>query len=331
MKKFILNLFVIIGLVFFSTNALSQTRTAEKQKTTKEKKVSKAKKKQIKRIGTKSQKKAVQKKEMKVNGNLQKVGEKAVKVQQSSNILSPSISIITTVPERVPYKSGFLVEGTASPNTKVEVYNKARWEQNGYNTRRTKEYEVIKITSDENGKWKAKVVQPYSSIPATAYDLKFEISSKQFPYDRLATLPSPSIVYGTMAPPEIEETDGEVNLPSSKDFGGSYGSRYSTISGTGIPNMDININVATEYQSPRKRYNSGDAEMNTYLMEGETKTAKISSNGTWSIEVEVPNPHRLNRSFGVYNFKLVVKATQSASSSDVSEEAEKKFDNLKSL
>ena len=75
--------------------------------------------------------------------------------------------------------------------------------------------------------------------------------------------------------------------------------------------MDIKINVATEYQTPKQRYNSGDAEMNTQLMEGETKSAKISSNGTWSVRVKVPNPTSRNHSCGVYSFKLVIKDTQS--------------------
>ncbi|MCM4166093.1 hypothetical protein KCTC52924_03008 [Arenibacter antarcticus] len=321
MKKVILNL-LVLGVVCFSNNALSQHSPINKSKSANERNVSKKEKSTRIELQNKSTQTI---EEVKLDNAVQTAKGRTVEEVKPHPLL-PSISIITTTPDRVNHKNGFLVQGTSGPNKKVEVYNKARWKQKGYSYERAKEYDPIMVTADNNGKWKAKMEQPYLSVPSTAYDIKFEISSKQFPYDRLATLPSPSIVYGTMAPPKIEQTDGSIHLSSNKGPGGQYPTTYTTISGKGIPNMDIKISVATEYQSPIKRYSSGDEDnLGTYLRNGETKTTKITANGTWSVKVKVPNPHSLNRSFGVRNFKLVIKATQSASSSDVSEEAEKKF------
>lgn len=321
MKKVILNL-IVIGMVCFSTNAMSQNKTprATKEKTSQKTKKNPRKQPQIKSKSASSQNMEL----MEIDSSAQM--NKRTFEKAKPNNLTPSISRITDVPQRVKHLFGFLVVGTAGSNKEIEVVNKVHWRQKGYNYVRTKEYELIKVTSENDGTWKAKMERPYRSVPASAYDIKFEISSKQYPYPLHATLPEPSIVYGTMAPPAVERIDGNISLPSSAGPGGMYSEAYTTISGNGIPGMDIEINVGTEYQSPKNRYNSGDPEMNTYVMEGETKTTKISSDGTWTIKVKVPNPNSRNHSYGVYYFKLAVEATQSASSSDVSAIGKKKFD-----
>lgn len=319
MKKVVLNL-IVCGMICFTTNGLAQQTPTKTPRSPKEK-VKTSSEKTPKRIGTMSRN---------ANGEIKEISRKNVEIVEGPvdkiGSIMPSVSTITGVPERVKYKRGFLVTGVAGPENRVEMTNKVRWKQKGYNYERVKEYEVIKVTSESDGRWDAKMENPYRGVPEEAYNIKFEISSHQFPQDIRATIPEPTIVYGTMAPPEIGTTDGDVYFASNKAPGGMYPVSYTTISGRGIPNMDIKLVMAAEYKSHTQRYNTGDTEMTTFQMDGETETSKISSNGTWSVKVKIPNPYSLNRPYGVYAPKLLVTATQSASASDVSAEAKKRFD-----
>lgn len=315
MKNIILNV-IVGGLVCFSNVAISQNTPSRTTKSQKEKILRTQKK-------TPTHVKRTSQKEMK--GTSSKViGPAADHI--NINQLMSSVSSITNIPERVKYKFGFLVEGVAGPNNRIEITNKVRWKQKGYNYERVKEYDVIKVTSESDGTWDAKMENPYRGVPEGAYNIKFEISSHQYPQDITATLPPPSIVYGTMAPPEIIKTDREIKVASNPGPGGMYQETFTTVSGKGIPNMNIEVSVLAEYQTPAQRYNSGTPNMVIRFREGETKSVKISSNGTWSVKLKVPNPYSQKPSFGLYYPKLVVKATQSSSPSDVSSEGEKKFD-----
>lgn len=324
MKKIILNLFVF-SLVCLSTNALGQTVPTRKTTPSKEKRVTNKEKITPKSSTIRMERSADQAGQMEqidgpVNTNQGNVEERR------PDMVSASYSKIVNLQDRVDYPKGFLVQGKAGSNMDIEVYNKVRWKQKGYSAVRSKEYDPVKVTSENNGSWKAKVERPYRVIPESAYDIRFEISSKQFPYDRLAPSPDPSIVRGTMAPPKIKRLENDVRLPRTSGPGGMYTKEYATVSGEGIPDLDIEVSVGTEYQTPKQRYTTGSDYLITGTREGETKSTKIASDGTWTIELEVPNPHAIPMGYSKSNLKLVVTAKQSSSSQDVSAEGKNKFD-----
>lgn len=261
-----------------------------------------------------------------------KKARKIVTVKPSGAIDRENLHMATTIssiPSQIDYnrnRGGFAVEGVAGASKEVKIYNKVKWQQKGYNYVRTKEYDPITVTSESDGTWKAKIELPYRSVPIDAYDIRFLISAQEFPHSTLAPDPVVHVVRATMAPPTIQTiTENSIHFQSDPGPGGMYPKTYTTISGTGIPNMNLRVNVGTEYQYHPKQYNRSDEPLTTDVMPGESKTVKIASNGSWSVKVEVPNPYTLFIQRPTYRYKLQIKVTQQSSAEDVSGEAVKKF------
>lgn len=242
---------------------------------------------------------------------------------------APAAPAILSVPDKTGYNQGFRVSGTGNRLYHVNVYFKALWKEG--NSQKSKTNEPITFPVESDGNWRAKIERPYVSIPATAQDIRFEITATQtVPNGKTSAVAGPSVVRGTMAAPTITGSRGDVSMTTrTNPYGGGPTVTYAELYGKAFPNMSVSVTVATEYQTPKQQYSSGSDNMRTAKYEGETVTVKADASGNWTVKrIVVPVPG--NVPFGIYNPKLVVTAVQSASQSDVSAEAMKKI-NIKTF